>query len=163
VATHHNHKYLSATFHVWYDKSNDNIHITSNDPDFKPDGMHVSVKKGTASDRTARAALARHGCPHSPGWREVEDRRQIAASFVLGLSLIARTDGRRDDSGDRTFEELLAAYQPGDMQDQAVEDHIERLAADDTINWKQLGRIMRAKSLEELSAAGAYQDDDDAV
>jgi hypothetical protein len=160
MATHRNHKYLVATFNVWYDKSNDNVHITSNDPDFKPDGMHVSVKKGTVSDRTARAALARHGCPHSPEWRELEDRRQIATSLILGLALIPWTDGRESDSEDRTFEELLAAYQSGDVRNPAVEDHIERLVADDTIDWEQLGRIMRAKSLEEL---GAYQDDDDAV
>jgi hypothetical protein len=158
VATHRNHKYLVATFNFWYDKSNDNIHITSNDPDFKPDGMHVSVKKGTASDRTARAALARYGCPHSPAWKEIEGRRKTATALVLGMALIPKADGQ-----ERTLEDLLAAYQAGEIEnwEAEIQDRIERLVAADSLNWRQLERIMQAKTLEELSEAGAYQDDDD--
>jgi hypothetical protein len=54
-------KYVKVEVNVWYDPKADNIHITSGDKDFGPNGLHMTAKKGTQSDTNARAALEKHG------------------------------------------------------------------------------------------------------
>lgn len=46
---------------VWYDRSTKRVHLTSNDPDLPPAGLHTNLKPGTQADRSTRAMLAKFG------------------------------------------------------------------------------------------------------
>src|SRR4051794_39793543 len=42
---------------VWYDAGTKRVHVTSNDPDLPPEGLHTNLKPGSQADRSARAML----------------------------------------------------------------------------------------------------------
>lgn len=54
--------YVKLPCHVWYDKRNDNVHVTSNDKALPPGNLHMTAKKGTQSDRNLRVLLDDFGC-----------------------------------------------------------------------------------------------------
>ncbi len=56
-----NGRYVRLEFNVWYDASTRRVHITSNDPDLPPEGIHDNFRPGSAADRSARALLDRFG------------------------------------------------------------------------------------------------------
>lgn len=54
--------YVKLNVNVWYDKKQDSIHLTSQDKDLPPNGMHMTAKKGTQSDTNLRTLLDDFGC-----------------------------------------------------------------------------------------------------
>jgi hypothetical protein len=46
---------------LWYDRSTKRVHLTSNDPDLPPEGIHTNLQPGSQADRSARALLAKFG------------------------------------------------------------------------------------------------------
>lgn len=52
---------VRLTVNIWYDKGTKRVHMTSNDPDLPPEGMHTNLLPGTQADRSARALLAKYG------------------------------------------------------------------------------------------------------
>lgn len=81
-----NGKYLRANFNVWYDPSADNIHLTTDDKDFGPNGAHLTAKKGTASDKNLRAGLAKYGCPHNEQSANAHKQMQLAEEALAALT-----------------------------------------------------------------------------
>lgn len=51
---------------VWYDSKQDNLHITSSDPDVGVQGLHIAIKRGSASDTNLRSLLEVHGVQARP-------------------------------------------------------------------------------------------------
>jgi hypothetical protein len=76
-------KYIKVEVNVWYDPKADNIHITSGDKDFGPNGLHMTAKKGTQSDRNARTALEKHGFIASKQADKVKDLAELIGSAQL--------------------------------------------------------------------------------
>ncbi|SDU17924.1 hypothetical protein [Jiangella alkaliphila] len=56
-----NGKYVRLEVDIWYDPSTKRVHVTSNDPDLPPEGIHTNLKPGTQADRNARALLTKFG------------------------------------------------------------------------------------------------------
>lgn len=54
--------YVKITSMVWWDKSGKRVHVTSNDPDIPNNGMHMSAKPGTMTDRNLCDLLDKFGC-----------------------------------------------------------------------------------------------------
>jgi type II secretory pathway component PulF len=55
-------KYLNLEgVRVAYRRKDDTIHITSTDPDFQTSGFHISLVRGTPTERALRALLREHG------------------------------------------------------------------------------------------------------
>jgi hypothetical protein len=52
---------VQLTVNIWYDAGTKRVHLTSNDPDLPPEGLHTNLRPGTQADRSARALLARYG------------------------------------------------------------------------------------------------------
>ena len=52
-------QYVKLAVQVWYDKSTKRVHLTSNDPDLPPGGLHTNLKPGTQADRNVRELLAK--------------------------------------------------------------------------------------------------------
>ena len=52
---------VQLTVNIWYDTGTKRVHLTSNDPDLPPEGIHTNLRPGTQADRSARALLAKFG------------------------------------------------------------------------------------------------------
>jgi hypothetical protein len=52
---------VALTVNVWYDPNTKRVHLTSNDRDLPPQGLHTNLRPGTQADRSARALLAKYG------------------------------------------------------------------------------------------------------
>lgn len=97
--------YVKLLMHVWYDRRNDNIHLTAGpDPDLPPGGIHMTAKRDTQSDRNFRLLLESFGVPASREAAEVARERNDAIRARLAAlpdatleRLIAQLDA--DDSG----------------------------------------------------------------
>lgn len=68
-----NGRYVKLEFNVWYDPKTQRVHLTSNDSDLPPEGIHTSVRPGTQIDRSCRALLGRFG--KMPGGTSSEEAR----------------------------------------------------------------------------------------
>jgi hypothetical protein len=55
---------VQIVVNIWYDESTHRVHMTSNDPDLPPGGIHTNFRPGTQVDRNARALLAKFGKPN---------------------------------------------------------------------------------------------------
>lgn len=71
--------YVKIEVNVWYDKSNDSIHITSSDPDLPGTKLHMSAKKGTQSDKNLRLLLEKFDC--------IAGKPKHPAQLIDGVSL----------------------------------------------------------------------------
>lgn len=54
---------VKLTINLFYDEGTSRVHITSNDPDLGPKGLHTNLKPGSAADKSMRKILARFGKP----------------------------------------------------------------------------------------------------
>lgn len=54
--------YVKLRCNIWYDQSNNNVHVTSNDKDLPKNGIHIAVKRGIQSDTNLRTLLDKFGC-----------------------------------------------------------------------------------------------------
>jgi hypothetical protein len=54
-------QYVKLTVQLWYDRSTNRVHLTSNDPDLPKAGIHTNFKPGSQADQSARALLAKFG------------------------------------------------------------------------------------------------------
>lgn len=101
---------IADNVHIWYDHRSDNIHITCNDSDFGPNGFHMTAKKGTASDRNMRAAMAAHGCGPDAQQDAAALAEQAAAAAQLAAAI---SDGKLDghlDVIDAAIQDRRQAY-----------------------------------------------------
>ena len=57
----HKGKQVRLSVDIWYDSSTKRVHVTSNDPDLPPEGLHTNFRPGTQADRSARALLGKFG------------------------------------------------------------------------------------------------------
>ena len=60
--THPSRKYVTLDdVRATYDRKNDTIHLTSGDPDVQAGGFHISLNRGTQTEKTLRELLTDEG------------------------------------------------------------------------------------------------------
>jgi hypothetical protein len=52
---------VTISVNVWYDPGTGRVHVTSNDPDLPPGGLHTNFRPGTQADKNVRAMLKKFG------------------------------------------------------------------------------------------------------
>lgn len=52
---------VTISVNVWYDPGTKRVHLTSNDPDLGPHGLHTALRPGLQADRQARRMLKKFG------------------------------------------------------------------------------------------------------
>jgi Mrp family chromosome partitioning ATPase len=108
--THPSRKYVTLDdVRATYDRKNDTIHLTSGDPDVQAGGFHLSLNRGTQTEKTLRELLTDEGV--------IKNKWMVsAAPGFQPRAVIPRVDGRgaiialtgRGGSGKTTTSILLA-------------------------------------------------------
>jgi len=99
-----NGNYVKFQAHVWYDEKADVIKVTSRDKDMPSKGIHLTAKKGSETDLSLRALMAKFGC--GPDAKKVtvgelfDEINEISDLLALHVSV------KDDENVDKAFKKL---------------------------------------------------------
>jgi len=125
-STHESKKYINLEdVRVSYSPKDDNIHITSGDPDVQAGGFHLSLNRGTQTETTLRQLLEEAGVI-----KKIQGLASDSPAFAPGKTMLkAMEDALRNDP-DRVL--------VGDLRDFSMEDFI--------LPTSEHGKVLRVTS-----------------